>query len=186
MKFNEQTFEIVKVNKKNALLWGQKMWFILTNVYKNSQLDKYQTHNLWIENIALALIYKEFTIASTIDNSEIDWVKYLKNLDYQWSDQVLIYYAGRNNFHYSKVDEFDETKRFNLIIELIYLSKKDIFYSLVKHYFSTNSMYEELENSIKDENYKLPQNFDNIRSWEWAREEFSLMKFENNENIEDD
>ena len=26
MKFNEQTFDIVKVNKKNALLWGQKIW----------------------------------------------------------------------------------------------------------------------------------------------------------------
>ncbi|MBN2893836.1 MAG: hypothetical protein JXL97_18350 [Bacteroidales bacterium] len=178
MKFNEKPFDLIKVTKENAIIWGQKMWFILTDVYTNSKISKFREHNLWITNITLAVIYKEFTYVAELDKTGIDYTNLIKNLVYKWDDVVLIYLAGSNHFPFIDIENLDDSKRINVIQKLINLEKKNIFYSLVKHYTTVNAMYEELANSIKDENGKFSVDFDNFEAWEWAREEFFIFEID--------
>lgn len=178
MQFNKKLFDIINVNKENAIIWGQKMWFILTDVYTKSKISKYRQHDLWLTNIALAVIYKEFTYVSGLNKTGLNFFDLLDNLEYEWSDHILIYLAGSNHFPYTDIEEFDNVKRLNVIFKLINIEKKNIFYQLIKHYTTTNEMYDELLNSIKDENGKLPTNFDNLEAWEWAREEFTVFETE--------
>ncbi len=185
MNFNQKTFSIVTENKENALLWGQKIWFLLTDGYNNHSLDKRQTQELWIDNITLALIYKEFTVAALSSKMSIDWTSYLNSLSYEWDDLTLAFIAGQNHFNYSVIEDIDEAKRNALITQLVIKNKADIFYSLVKHYFSVNAMYEEFEKSVIDSTGKLPSNYDKMWGWEWAREDFTLMDFDAEDEIEE-
>lgn len=173
MKFDDKTFNFIKSNHKNALLWGQKMWFILTDVYKNN-IDKARKHQLWLENITLALIYHEFLKAGGLIpfDEEINWHKYITDLEYDWDSEYLIFLAGDKKIPFSEIENFDETKKIRFLVKLIYDNKKEIFYQLVKHYFSVNDMYEELVNSLDKE---TKAKFDINWAWEWAREEFSLF-----------
>ena len=180
MKFHTKPFEIIITNKENSLLWGQKMWFILTDIYQNRLLDKLKTHELWIENITLALIYKEFTIVAFENKEPINWGNYLDNLQYNWDDFILAYMAGRNHFRFSDIENFNKTKRYNLIIKLIYKNKEDVFYTLVKHFGTSNAMFEEIKKSAINQEGKLPDNHDDMWAWEWAREMFQLPEIEIN------
>ena len=138
------------------------MWFLITNVYQNKSLSKLKIHELWIENITLAVIYKEFTVAAFDEKNQIDWKKYLDNLNYEWNKLTLAYLAGQNHFSYSDIDNLNETQIYNLLIKLIYKNKEDIFYTFVKHYGTSNAMYDEIEKSVINSDGKLPERYDRM------------------------
>lgn len=171
MKFNPQPFDIVKFNKENALIWGSKMWFILTDVYK-SDIDKLRKHKLWLEGIALAVIYQEFIVSLNEEVERVEYKSIFSLTDYQWDETTLAYLASEKHLGYKFFEPYSIESRDQLLQKLVEKSKEYIFYSLVKHYSSVNAVFEELLSSINTENNKL--SFDNYLAFEYVREGFIL------------
>jgi len=176
MNFNNKTLNIITTNKDNALLWGQQMWFLLTNVYNNHNINKRQKHELWIENITLAVIYQEF-LASGLENTDstIDLIKLFNLPEFEWDEVTLAYLASSEHLTYKYFENYDTNSRNMLLSDLVLKKKKYIFYSLVKHFGSTsNGVYDEMMKSVTDKDLLLK--FDKFNAWDFVREEFTLFE----------
>ena len=173
---SEKTFDIITTNKDNALLWGQQMWFLLTNVHNNHNINKRQKHELWIENITLAVIYQEFLSAGLEDtNSKIDLIKLFNLPEFEWDEVTLAYLASSEHLSYKYFEDFDKNSRNALLSDLVVKMKNFIFYSLVKHFGSTsNGVFDEMMKSINDKELLLK--FDKHNAWDFVREEFTLFE----------
>jgi len=176
MNLNNKTFDIITTNKDNALLWGQQMWFLLTNVYNNHNINKLQKHELWIENITLAVIYQEFLVSGLEDGgSQIDLVKLFSLPEFEWDEVTLAFLASSEHLSYKYFENYDTNSRNMLLSDLVLKKKKYIFYSLVKHFGSTsNGVYDEMMKSIADKDLLLK--FDKFNAWDFVREEFTLFE----------
>jgi len=176
MNLNKKTFDIITVNKDNALLWGQQMWFALTNVYSKHKINKLQEHKLWLQNITLAVIYHEFLVSGLEDvNSKINLTQLFEIPEFKWDKVTLAYLASEEHLGYKYFEDFDKNKQNALLSDLLIKTKNFIFYSLVKHFDSTsNAVFDELMKTISDENLKLK--FDKLLAWEFVREEFTLLE----------
>jgi len=176
MNINKKTFDIITTNRDNALLWGQQMWFILTNVYNNHKLDKLQSHKLWIENISLAVIYQEF-LASGLEDIEpkVDLIKSFNLPDFEWDEVTLAFLASSERLSYKYFENYDINSRNELLSDLVLKSKNFIFYSLVKYFGSTsNGVFDEMMKSITDKDLLLE--FDDSKAMEFVSEEFTLLE----------
>ena len=174
MNFNKKTFDIITTNKDNALLWGEQMWFILTNVYNNHKIDKLQSHKLWIENITLAVIYQEF-MSSGLEEKEtkVDLVKIFNLPEFEWDEVTLAFLASSEHLSFKYFENYAINSRNLLLSDLVLKNKNFIFYSLVKHFGSTsNGVYDDMMKSIADKD--LLRKFDKYSAWDFVREEFTL------------
>ena len=176
MNFNTKTFDIITINKENAILWGQQMWFILTNVYNKNNIDKLRTHKMWLQNITLAVIYQEFLVSGFEDvNSKIDIDQYFDLPEFEWEEVTLAYLASSEHLSYKYFEDFDKNSRNALLSDLVVKMKNFIFYSLVKHFGSTsNGVFDEMMKSINDKELLLK--FDKHNAWDFVREEFTLFE----------
>ena len=176
MNFNKKTFDIITINKENALLWGEQMWFILTNVFNNHKINKLQSHKLWIENITLAVIYQEF-LASGLEavNPKIDLIKLFDLPEFDWDEVALSFLASSEHLSYKYFEGYDINSRNTLLSDLVLKNKNFIFYSLVKHFGSTsNGVYDEMMKSVTGKDLLLK--FDKYNAWDFVREEFTLFE----------
>lgn len=176
MNLNTKPFNNITTNKENAILWGQKMWFILTDVYSKSNIDKLRAHQMWLKNITLAVIYQEF-LTSGLEgvNSKIDLDQYLDLPEFEWEEVTLAYLAGSEHLSFKYFEDFDNNSRNALLSELVIKMKNYIFYSLVKHFGSTSSgVFDELMKSINDKELLLK--FDEYSAMEYVSEEFTLLE----------
>jgi len=174
MNFNKKTFDIITTNKENALLWGQKMWFILTDVYSKSNINKLRAHKLWLQNITLAVIYHEFLVSGLEDvNPKINLAQLFELPEFKWDKVTLAYLASEENLGYKYFEDFNKNKQNALLSDLGIKTKNYIFYSLVNHFDSTsNAVFDEMMKTISDDDLKLK--FDDLLAWEYVREEFTL------------
>ena len=175
MNLNTKTFDIVTVNKENAILWGQKMWFILTNVYRKNNIDKLQEHQMWLQNITLAIIYHEFTVSGLMDiDAKIDLDELFELPEFKWDKTTMAYLSAKENLGYAYFENYTISSRNALLIELIDKTKEFIFYSLINHYNTSNAVFDELIKSISDTdiNKQFAQDF----AWEYVRETFTLLE----------
>ena len=175
MNFNKKTFGIITTNKDNALLWGQQMWFILTDVYSKSNINKLQEHKLWLQNITLAIIYHEFLVSGLEDvNPKINLTQFFELPEFKWDKVTLAYLASEEHLGYKYFEDFNKNKQNALLFDLVIKTKSYIFYSLVNHFDSTsNAVFDEMMKTISDDDLKLK--FDDLLAWEFVREEFTLL-----------
>ncbi len=176
MEFNTKAFNIITINKENSILWGQKMWFILTDFYSYKQINKLQEHKLWLQNITLAIIYHEFTVSGLEDIEQKVNLEELFDLpEFAWDDTTLAYIAGNEHLGYQYFEDFNKDNRNILLAKLVLKMKNYIFFSFVKHYGGTSSgIFEELIKSISSN--ELLSKFDEYSANEFVREEFTLFE----------
>ena len=175
MNFNKKTFDIVTVNKENAILWGQKMWFILTDVYSKNNIDKLQAHKMWLQNITLAVIYHEFTVSGLMGiDAKLDLDELFELPEFKWDKVTLAYLSAKENLGYDYFENYTINSRNALLTELINKTKEFIFYSLINHYNTSNAVFDELIKSIRDTD--INKHFDQDFAWEYVRETFTLSE----------
>jgi len=175
MNFNKKTFDIITTNKDNAILWGQKMWFILTDVYSKSNIDKLRAHKLWLQNISLAVIYHGFTVSGSMDiEPKIDLEALFELPEFKWDKTTMAYLAAKENLRYDYFEDYTISNRNALLTKLIDKTKKFIFYSLINHYNTSNAVFDELIKTISDTD--ISKHFDQNYAWEYVREEFTLLE----------
>ena len=185
VKFSKQPFhKLLDIYYDEGVEWGKKIWKILSEQQiLIRSYEKTNQHN-YLFNISLAIIYAEWLKMALDINPYIteDWEFYFDELKFKWDLKEALNVAKNYNIELD-LGTNDASTKYDIIYQIVYGLKKNIFIVLVNHFNSDNEIHQSLMESIAtrinsddpDSSFQLPYSFNETYSFDYILQNFDTI-----------